>query len=140
MLWKFSTIIFSNIFSDILPFLLPDPCNSTVGVFNVFLNVSDTVFFYFHYFSFSLFCCNDFHHYVFLSILLPQLFWYWFLLEYFSVIVLFTIVCLFFSSPRFLLNISFIFLIHMPILFWDFGSSLQSLLWIIFQIVYHLLI
>ena len=83
---------------------------------------------------FSLFCsaavnstiCLPGH----LSVLLPQLFCYWFLLVYFSFQLLYCS-SVFFTSCRSLLNISCIFLMP-PFFFQDLGSSLLSLLWILF--------
>ena len=58
-----------------------------------------------------------------------------------SAIVLLIDDCLFFISSRFLLNMACIFLFHAsslficaPLYFQDFGSSLLSLLWILFQV------
>ena len=66
-----------------------------------------------------------------LSVLLPPLFCYWFLLENFKFHLLCCsslFVC--FSSSRSLLNV----LVFSPFYFQDFGSSLLSLLWILFQV------
>ena len=73
----------------------------------------------------SLFCVSDFYQSVeaaqtlpSLSALLPQLFCYLFLLVYFSFQLLYSsCLFLFFSSPRSLLNISYILSIHASILF-----------------------
>jgi len=118
---NFSVIISSNIFSG--PFSLFsfwDIYNTNVGAFNVVpwsLGLS-SLFFFFHSFSYILFCGSDFNHSVFqiCSSVLVILLWI-------PSSVLFISVCLFFSSPRSLVNISCIF----SILF------LRS--WIIFTII-----
>ena len=82
-----STPMSSNIFQTLfLSLLIRDLCNSNVGAFNVAPEVSETVLiflFFFLYFtpwqSFPSFFLPA-HS----SILLPQLFFYWFILIYFS--------------------------------------------------------
>ena len=65
---------------------------------------------------------------------LCQLFCNWFLLVYFSFQLLYYSSLFVLSSSRSPLIISCIFLICASILFWDLGSSLLSLLWILFQV------
>ena len=124
MLGKFSTIISSSIFSGLFSFW--DPYNVNVSVFNVAPEISWLSFFFFSsFFLYSVlwqwfppFCPPD--H---LSIPLPQLFCYWFLLVYY----LSLFVCFFFISCRSLVNISCLFSI--------FASILFPRSWIIFTII-----
>ena len=80
------------------------------------------------------------------SVLLPQLFCYWFLLVYFSfqLLWIWTINVnvnnqwLFFSFSRSLLNISCIFSIHASILFLRSWIIFTILLWVLFQSLFPL--
>ena len=104
-----------------------DPYTLNVGAFNV-REVSETVLNSFHSFFFILLCGSYFHYcssrslirspasVILLSIPSRKI--------GISFIVLFLIVCLFFSSSRSLLNVS----LFSPFYFQDFGSSLVSLL------------
>ena len=67
-------------------FFFWDPYNLNVGAFNVVSEVSKTALISFHSFFFILFCSRDFLHCLpgHWSIILPQLFCYWFLLICFS--------------------------------------------------------
>ena len=94
MLGKFSTMICSNIFS--YPFFnlpLLGPLNSKVGTLNVFPEVSETVLIFFILFSlfYSASVISTILS-VHLSTLLPQLFCYWFPLEFFISVIMVLIV------------------------------------------------
>ena len=115
-------------------FFFWDPYNLNVGVFNVVSEVSKTVLNSFHSFFLILFCGSYFHYFIFqdticfsvsvILLLIPCR-------DFFILFILFfIIVCLLFSSSRSLLNVSCIF----SIIFLRFGSSLLSLLWIVFQV------
>ena len=115
-------------------FFLWDPCNLNVGVFNVVPDVSEIVLNCFY----SLFCSVAVISTILSSsslihpsasvilLLIPSS------VLFTSVIVLFITVCLFFSSSRPLLNISYF--LNLCLQFLIFGLSLLSLIWILFQV------
>ena len=128
MLGKFSAVISSNIFSG--PSKTPDANGS---VFNVVPEVPDTVIISF-FFCF-LFHGSDFQYSIF------QLIYLFFCLIYyatdsFSCVFYFRccVVHLCFLDLLAFLNISCIFLVCASVIFWDVGSALLSLLWILFQL------
>ena len=110
------------------PLLLLGPYNLNVGAFNVVPEVSKTVLNCFHSFFFILLCLSYFHYFIFqvsyrsfasvILLLIPSR---EFLI---SIIVLFIIVSLLFSSSRSLLNVSCIFSILFP------------RFWIVFTIIF----
>ena len=132
MLGKFSTIISSNIFQTLsFSLLLLGPHNSNVGAFSVVPEVSEIVFNSFSFFFFVL-LLTDISTVLSSSSLIHSsasviLLWIPSSVFFISVIVVFISVCLFFSSFRSLLNISYIFSIRASILFPRF--------WIIFTII-----
>ena len=123
MLGKFSTIISSSIFLRhfLFLFFICDPYNLNVGALNVVPEVSETVLISFH--LFSLFCSTTVISTILSSsllicssasvilLLIPSS------VFFISVIVLFITLCLFFSSSRSYVNLSFIFSICASILF-----------------------
>jgi len=128
LLGEFSAVLSSNIFSG--PSKTPDANGS---VFNVVPEVPDTVIISF--FSCFLFHGSDFQYSIF------QLIYLFFCLIYyatdsFSCVFYFRccVVHLCFLDLLAFLNISCIFLVCASIIFWDVGSSLLSLLWILFQL------
>jgi len=126
MLEKFSATISSNIFSWVLSFFLWNPYNVNVGLFHIVTEVSGSSSLFI---LFSLFCSmaviSTILSSISLTVLLLQLFWYWFFPVYFSLLVLYS--SLFFSSFRSLLNIYGIVLIS--------ASDLFLRYWIIFIVI-----
>ena len=126
MLEKFSATISSNIFSRVLSFFLWNPYNVNVSLFHIVTEVSGSSSLFI---LFSLFCSMAVISIILssisLTVLLLQLFWYWFFPGYFSLPVLYS--SLFFSPFRSLLNIYCIVLISASILFLRY--------WIIFIVI-----
>ena len=103
MLGKFSTVISSDIFSG--PLSLSSP--SGTPIMRTFLRLmlsqkSLRLFSFFFLYSVSWQWIPPFCLPGHLSVLLPQLFCYWFLIVYFSFLLLYcsSLVCLFFNSSR----------------------------------------